>query len=114
MSTNSNGSLTSSGESSPISKRTSISFCQITGLTTGTLPNSPIWVPRTFTDNQENGEGLLKSIKSKIPLGNRMTTPQEIADVALFLVSERSSHTTGQYFFVDGGYVHLDRAVLDL
>ncbi len=43
-----------------------------------------------------------------------MTTPQEIADVALFLVSERSSHTTGQYFFVDGGYVHLDRAVLDL
>jgi enoyl-[acyl-carrier-protein] reductase (NADH) len=27
----------------------------------------------------------------------------------VFLASPRSSHTTGQVVFVDGGYVHLDR-----
>jgi L-fucose dehydrogenase len=28
-----------------------------------------------------------------------------------FLISSRSSHITGQHVFVDGGYVHLDRAL---
>ena len=50
-------------------------------------------------------------IESKIPLGNRMTTADEIANTAVFLLSERSSHTTGQLIYVDGGYVHLDRAL---
>jgi len=27
------------------------------------------------------------------------------------LLSEKSSHTTGQLIHVDGGYVHLDRAL---
>ena len=49
--------------------------------------------------------------KLKIPLGNRMTTPEEIANMVAFLLSERSSHTTGQIIHVDGGYVHLDRAL---
>jgi len=40
-----------------------------------------------------------------------MTTPQEIADNVVFLLSERASHTTGQWVFVDGGYTHLDRAL---
>ncbi|MDR2352614.1 MAG: SDR family oxidoreductase, partial [Deltaproteobacteria bacterium] len=43
--------------------------------------------------------------------GRRMTTPEEIADTVVFLLSERSSHTTGQWIVVDGGYTHLDRAV---
>jgi L-fucose dehydrogenase len=59
-----------------------------------------------------NPEQKLKEITSKIPLGNRMTTSGEIADTVLFLLSERSSHTTGQLIHVDGGYVHLDRALL--
>ncbi len=57
-------------------------------------------------------EGALKAIESKIPLGKRMTTVEEIADMAAFLLSSRSSHTTGQLIHVDGGYVHLDRALL--
>jgi len=52
-----------------------------------------------------------KEIESKIPLGNRMTTAEEIANTTAFLLSERSSHTTGQLIHVDGGYVHLDRAL---
>jgi L-fucose dehydrogenase len=40
-----------------------------------------------------------------------MTTSEEIANMVAFLLSARSSHTTGQMIHVDGGYVHLDRAL---
>ncbi len=53
----------------------------------------------------------LKEINSKIPFENRMTTSEELANTTAFLLSERSSHTTGQLIHVDGGYVHLDRAL---
>jgi enoyl-[acyl-carrier-protein] reductase (NADH) len=53
----------------------------------------------------------MESITSKIPLGKRMTTTEEIANTVAFLLSERSGHTTGQLVHVDGGYVHLDRAI---
>lgn len=52
-----------------------------------------------------------QNIEQNIPLGQRMTTPQEIANMAVFLLSERASHITGQWLFVDGGYRHLDRAL---
>lgn len=64
------------------------------------------WI-RTLSDP----EGKLKEIESKIPLGNRMTTAEEIANMTAFLLSQRSSHTTGQLIHVDGGYVHLDRSL---
>ena len=31
--------------------------------------------------------------------------------MTVFLLSPVSSHTTGQLIYVDGGYVHLDRAM---
>jgi L-fucose dehydrogenase len=64
------------------------------------------WI-RTLPDPEKK----LKEINDKIPLGNRMTTTEEIANMVVFLLSERSSHTTGQLIHVDGGYVHLDRAI---
>ena len=64
------------------------------------------WI-KTLPDPQKK----LKEIEAKIPLGNRMTTTEEIANTVAFLLSERSSHTTGQLIHVDGGYVHLDRAL---
>lgn len=66
----------------------------------------------TWIESIEDGAAKLQEIKNTIPLGTRMTTPAEIADTALFVVSDRSSHTTGQFIYVDGGYVHLDRALL--
>ncbi len=66
----------------------------------------------TWIESLENGAEKLNSIKNTIPLESRMTTPEEIANTALFVISEKSSHTTGQFVFVDGGYVHLDRALL--
>lgn len=59
-----------------------------------------------------NPEETLQKITEKIPLGNRMTTAEEIANMVVFLLSDRSSHTTGQLVHVDGGYVHLDRALI--
>jgi L-fucose dehydrogenase len=58
-----------------------------------------------------NPEEKLARIVSKIPLGKRMTKPEEIADMVVFLFSERASHITGQHIFVDAGYTHLDRAL---
>ena len=55
--------------------------------------------------------GKLASITAHIPLENRMTTSEEIANTTAFLLSRQSSHTTGQLLYVDGGYVHLDRAL---
>ena len=61
----------------------------------------------TFPDPEEK----LKQVTAKIPLGKRMTEPDEIAAMALFLMSAQASHVTGQHVSVDGGYVHLDRAL---
>lgn len=61
----------------------------------------------TFPDPEEK----LRSIVSHVPLGHRMTDAAEIASATVFLLSERSGHTTGQHLCVDGGYTHLDRAL---
>lgn len=66
---------------------------------------------RRWVDSFPNPEDKLASITAKIPLGQRMTTCEELADTTVFLLSPRSSHTTGQWVFVDGGYTHLDRAL---
>lgn len=62
---------------------------------------------KTFADPA----AALADITARIPLGQRMTTDREIADTVVFLLSDRASHTTGQWIHPDGGYVHLDRAL---
>ena len=64
-----------------------------------------------WLDTFPNPKEKLANIISKIPLDKRMTTSEEIAAMVVFLISPKSSHTTGQHMFVDGGYVHLDRAL---
>lgn len=64
------------------------------------------WI-KTFPDP----DSKLKAITQRIPLGKRMTTAIEIANMVAFLLSDLSSHTTGQLIHVDGGYVHLDRSL---
>ncbi|UTN05400.1 SDR family oxidoreductase [Flavobacterium bizetiae] len=65
----------------------------------------------TWINTFENKEEKLASITQNIPFENRMTTVDEIANMVVFLLSERSSHTTGQIIYVDGGYTHLDRSI---
>jgi len=66
---------------------------------------------RQWLDTFPNPEQKLESVLSKIPLGKRMTSAEEIAAMVVFLLSARTAHITGQHVFVDGGYVHLDRAL---
>ncbi len=71
------------------------------------------WTPQyeKWIKTLSNAKEKLEEITSKIPLEKRMTTPEEIANMTAFLLSKCSSHTTGQLIHVDGGYVHLDRAL---
>ncbi|RYG12998.1 MAG: SDR family oxidoreductase [Chitinophagaceae bacterium] len=66
---------------------------------------------QTWLNSFDNPEEKLAGITAKIPFENRMTKVEEIADTVAFLLSARSGHTTGQLIHVDGGYVHLDRAL---
>ena len=61
----------------------------------------------TFPDPEQK----LQSALSKNPLEKRMSSPDETAAIVVFLLSARFAHTTGHHVFVDGGYVHLDRAL---
>jgi L-fucose dehydrogenase len=71
------------------------------------------WTPMyaTWLATQDDPAAARATIEQRIPLGQRMTTGEEIAHMVAFLLSDRSSHTTGQLIHVDGGYVHLDRAI---
>jgi len=79
-----------------------------------TVLPAEVWTPlyENWINSLPNPAEKLESIVSRIPLEKRFTTSEEIADTAVFLLSPRSSHTTGQILYVDGGYVHLDRSLV--
>jgi L-fucose dehydrogenase len=83
------------------------------GIRVNTVIPAEVMTPlyRSWLDTFPNPEDKLKTILTKIPLDQRMTTSEEIAAMVVFLISAKSSHTTGQHLFVDGGYTHLDRAL---
>jgi L-fucose dehydrogenase len=66
---------------------------------------------RQWLSTFPNPEEKRQRIVEKIPLGKRMTEAEEIAAMVLFLISTQAAHITGQHVSVDGGYVHLDRAL---
>jgi len=83
------------------------------GIRVNAIVVAECWTPayETWIETLPDATEKLAEITSKIPLENRMTTAEEIANMAAFLMSDKSSHTTGQIIHVDGGYVHLDRAL---
>lgn len=83
------------------------------GIRVNAIVVAECWTPQyaNWIKTLSNPDEMLKEITDRIPLENRMTTAEEIANTTVFLLSERSSHTTGQIIHVDGGYVHLDRAL---
>ena len=83
------------------------------GIRVNAIVVSECWTPlyEKWIKTLPNPQEKLNEIISRIPLGKRMTTKEEIANMTAFLLSEKSSHTTGQLIHVDGGYVHLDRAI---
>ena len=83
------------------------------GMRVNSIIVAECWTPQyeNWINTLKHPEEKLKEIVAKIPLQNRMTTAEEIGNMVAFLLSEKSSHTTGQLIHVDGGYVHLDRAL---
>jgi L-fucose dehydrogenase len=83
------------------------------GVRVNTVIPAEVMTPlyRSWLDTFPNPDEKLNMILSRIPLEKRMTTPDEIAAMVVFLLSAKSSHTTGQHLFVDGGYTHLDRSL---
>ena len=83
------------------------------GIRVNAIVVAECWTPlyEKWIKTLSDPDATLQSIVAKIPLENRMTTAEEIANMTVFLLSPRSSHTTGQLIHVDGGYVHLDRAL---
>lgn len=83
------------------------------GIRVNTVIPAEVMTPlyRSWLDTFPDPQQKLTNILSRIPLEKRMTTSEEIASMVVFLLSPKSSHTTGQHLFVDGGYVHLDRAL---
>lgn len=83
------------------------------GIRVNTVIPAEVWTPlyATWIKTFDNPDEKLKDITSKIPFEKRFTTAEEIANMVVFLSSDRSSHTTGQIIYVDGGYTHLDRSL---
>lgn len=83
------------------------------GIRVNAIVVAECWTPlyERWIETLPNPAEKLAAIEANIPLENRMTTAEEIANTTAFLLSSCSSHTTGQLLYVDGGYVHLDRAL---
>lgn len=60
----------------------------------------------TELTRRNNTEAEIEAIGRTIPAG-RLAEPEEIAEVAAFLASDRNSYVTGQLIMVDGGYTCL-------
>ncbi|ANI88190.1 short-chain dehydrogenase [Arachidicoccus ginsenosidimutans] len=109
---NTSGYAASNGARNALTREWAVELLKY-GIRVNAIIVAECWTPQyeTWIQTLSNPEEKLKEITSRIPLENRMTTAEEIANTVAFLLSEKSSHTTGQLIHVDGGYVHLDRAL---
>ena len=64
---------------------------------------SPGWVETELTKNYFTQKRVRNFLLSRIPLG-RFALPEEIANLAVFLASDKSAYITGQNLFIDGGW----------
>ncbi|MDR0792329.1 MAG: SDR family oxidoreductase [Chitinophagaceae bacterium] len=109
---NTSGYAASNGARNALTREWAVELLKY-GIRVNAIVVAECWTPQyeTWVGTLPNANEKLKEITARIPLGNRMTTVEEIANTTAFLLSEKSSHTTGQLIHVDGGYVHLDRAL---
>ncbi|MGJ8676099.1 MAG: SDR family oxidoreductase [Akkermansiaceae bacterium] len=108
---NTSGYAASKGAMNALTREWATDLAQY-GIRVNTVVPSEVFTPQyeKWIGGMDTKEDFLEEICSRIPLGQRMTQASEIAWTVVFLASSRSSHTTGQLVYPDGGYVHLDRS----
>ncbi|MEV4351049.1 SDR family oxidoreductase [Actinoplanes sp. NPDC049596] len=72
------------------------------GVRVNTIVPGPTETPGLGGLVPENPQGLFQQLAGRIPM-QRIGQPEEIANVALFLVSDQASYMTGSEVWVDGG-----------
>jgi NAD(P)-dependent dehydrogenase (short-subunit alcohol dehydrogenase family) len=72
------------------------------GIRVNTIVPGPTETPGLGGLVPDNPQALFQQLANRIPMG-RIGRPEEIANAALFLVSDQSSFMTGSEIFVDGG-----------
>ncbi|MFT9848341.1 SDR family NAD(P)-dependent oxidoreductase [Aneurinibacillus sp. REN35] len=72
---------------------------RVNAISPGTI-ESP-WIKKILSDNP-NPEAARVQMQQRQPIG-RMGTPEEVANLALFLASEEASFVTGSNYVADGG-----------
>lgn len=65
---------------------------------------APGWVATDMTQGLQDNPRIHDRLAGRVPMG-RFAQPDEIADVALFLVSDSARYVTGSVYSVDGGLV---------
>ncbi|MFX1260080.1 MAG: SDR family oxidoreductase [Promethearchaeota archaeon] len=61
-------------------------------------------ISKTVQDTGKSEQDVMKSWTDQIPLG-RLGKPEELANLVVFLASEKASYITGAVIQVDGGFV---------
>lgn len=64
----------------------------------------PGFIYTGLVNEEAMGKEGITGLESKHPIG-RLGKPEEVAEMCLFLASEKSSFSTGDYYPVDGGYL---------
>lgn len=85
------------------------------GIRVNSVIPAQVWTPLAEEAilKHPKGQELKNQLESQIPLERRFTSPKEIADTALYLASDLSSHTTGSELHPNGGY-SLDSRFLNI
>ena len=71
------------------------------GITANVLRPGPTW--SKMTSNAWSDRRVQKRVSARVPL-SRIAGPPEIANAALFLLSDQAGYCTGATLDVDGGY----------
>ncbi len=84
------------------------------GIRVNAIVPAQVWTPlaQEYLAKNPKGQLLKERLERSIPLERRFTSTQEVANTALFLASDLSTHITGSEIYPNGGYF-LDNRFLE-